>query len=516
MNTIQKSNIVADPAISNQSSSVTAGTGIGKQGKIVAAKEKTGLKRNLQSRHLMMISLGGTIGTGLFLASGNAIHIAGPGGALLAYGLVGIMVFFLMTSLAEMATHMPVSGSFSTYATKFVDPALGFALGWNYWFSWAVTIAAELSAVSLVMKFWYPHVNSLVWSVACLAILFLLNVLSVKSFGESEYWFAIIKVVAVIIFVITGILMIAGILGGEAIGVKNFTIQDAPFNGGFLTVFGIFMAAGFSFQGTELLGVAAGESQNPRKTIPSAVKSVFWRILLFYILTILVIGLIIPYTNPNLAATDDVTISPFTLVFQKAGFAFATSVMNAIILTSILSAGNSGMYAAARMLWNLAKEKKAPKFLGKINKRGVPMNALIITSLVGCLAFLSSLFGDGVVYVWLLNASGLTGFIAWAGIAISHYRFRKAYHAQGKDLDDLVYKAKWYPFGPLFALILCIVIILGQNYTAFSGDSIDWHGLLVSYISLPIFLGCWLGYKWKCKTKIVPLKECDLEYKKLS
>ncbi|MFS0781680.1 amino acid permease [Bacillus sp. 1P06AnD] len=499
MNDVQSSSVIAEPINNN--------------GTTVAVIGKKKLERKLKSRHLMMISLGGTIGTGLFLASGNAIHIAGPGGALLAYSLVGIMVFFLMTSLAEMATYMPVSGSFSTYAAKFVDPALGFALGWNYWFSWAVTIAAELSAVSLVMKFWFPDVNSLVWSAGCLAVLFLLNVLSVKSFGESEYWFALIKVVAVIFFVVTGILMILGIFGGEAIGFKNFTIKDAPFNGGFMTVFGIFMAAGFSFQGTELLGVAAGESQNPRKTIPSAVKSVFWRILLFYILTILVIGLIIPYTNPNLASTDDVTISPFTLVFQKAGFALATSVMNAIILTSILSAGNSGLYAAARMLWNLSKEGNAPRFLGKINKRGIPMNALIATSLVGCLAFLSSLFGDGVVYVWLLNASGLTGFIAWAGIAISHYRFRKAFHAQGKHTDDLIYKAKWYPFGPIFALILCLIIILGQNYSAFAGDSIDWHGLLVSYISLPIFLGCWIGYKWKYKTKVIPLNECDLEYK---
>jgi lysine-specific permease len=468
------------------------------------------LQRKLKARHLSMISLGGTIGTGLFLASGGAIHTAGPGGALVAYIAIGIMVYFLMTSLAEMAAYMPVAGSFSTYATKFVDPALGFALGWNYWYNWAITIAAELSAVTLIMKFWFPDSPSILWSALCLAIMFLLNYLSVKGFGEAEYWFSLIKVATVIIFLIISFFMIFGIMGGEAVGFKNFTIGDAPFNGGFMAVLGIFMAAGFSFQGTELLGVAAGESDDPARNIPRAVRQVFWRILLFYVLAILAIGLLIPYTNENLA-NSDVTVSPFTLVFDKAGIAFAASVMNAIILTAVLSAGNSGMYASTRMLWDLAREGKAPKFLAKLNKRGVPVNSLIVTSLVGTLAFLASLFGDGVVYTWLLNASGMSGFIAWLGIAISHYRFRKAYIAQGRDLNALPYKAKWFPFGPLFAFALCVIVILGQNYSAFTGDTIDWYGVLVSYIGLPIFIAVWLGYKLIKKTKIVPLDQCKLD-----
>ncbi|WP_409295236.1 amino acid permease [Peribacillus sp. SCS-26] len=477
---------------------------------IKGTKQKEGLKRKLKARHITMISLGGTIGTGLFLASGSAVHTAGPGGALLAYGLVGIMVFFLMTSLAELAAYMPVAGSFSVYSTKFVDEALGFAMGWNYWYSWAVTIAAELSAVVLVMKYWFPDSPSLLWSGLCLAILFTLNILSVKSFGESEYWFSLIKVVTIIIFIIFGFLMILGIMGGEAVGFKNFTADDAPVHGGLMSVLGIFMIAGFSFQGTELLGVTAGESKNPRKHVPKAIKQVFWRILLFYILTIAIIGLIIPYTTPELATSDDITVSPFTLVFEKAGFAFATSVMNAIILTALLSAGNSGMYACARMLWNMAKEGQAPKWFGKVTKRGIPLNALIITALVGCLAFLSSLFGDGVVYTWLLNAAGLSGFIAWIGIAVSHYRFRKAYVAQGRDLNDLPYRAKLFPFGPLFAFALCAFIILGQNYSAFTGPEIDWYGIMVSYISLPLFFILWLGYKFIKKTKVVKLTDCDV------
>ena len=186
-------------------------------------------------------------------------------------------------------------------------------------------------------------------------------------------------------------------MGGEAVGFKNFTIGDAPFHGGFMAMLGIFMAAGFSFQGTELLGVAAGETEDPERSIPRAIRRVFWRILLFYVLAILAIGLLIPYTDEKLA-NDDVTVSPFTLVFDKAGIAFAASVMNAVILTAVLSAGNSGMYASTRMLWDLAREGKAPKFLAKLDKRGVPVNALIVTSLIGTLAFLASFFGDGVVY----------------------------------------------------------------------------------------------------------------------
>jgi lysine-specific permease len=468
------------------------------------------LKRGLRSRHLMMISLGGTIGTGLFLASGGAIHTAGPGGALVSYLMIGIMVYFLMTSLAEMAAYMPITGSFSTYATKFVDPSLGFALGWNYWYNWAITIAAELSAVTMIMKFWFPNSPSLLWSGIFLLIMFLLNYLAVRGFGEAEYWFALIKVVTVIVFIVMGTLMIFGIIGGEAVGFKNFTIGDAPFHGGFLAMLGIFMAAGFSFQGTELLGITAGESDDPEKNIPKAVRQVFWRILLFYVLAILVISLLIPYTNPNLA-NDDVSVSPFTLVFQKAGIAFAASVMNAIILTAVLSAGNSGMYASTRMLWNLAVEGKAPKFLAKLDKRGVPVNSLIVTTLVGCLAFLASLFGDGVVYTWLLNASGMTGFIAWLGIAVSHYRFRKAYVAQGYKLEDLPYKAKFFPFGPIFAFVLCTIVILGQNYSAFMGEKIDWHGILVSYIGIPVFLAFWLGYKFVKKTKVISLKDIQLK-----
>ena len=469
------------------------------------------LQKSLKSRHITMISLGGTIGTGLFLASGASIAQAGPGGALVAYALIGLMVYFLMTSLGEMAAYMPTSGSFSTYAAKFVDPAFGFAMGWNYWYNWAITIAAEISAVSLIMKFWFPNSSSALWTILFIVIVLSFNLLSVRAYGESEYWFAMIKVATVIVFIIVSFLMIFGILRGhDPVGFENLFVGDAPFNGGFLAIFGIFLAAGFSFQGTELLGITAGETDDPKKNIPKAVRSVFWRILLFYILAILAIGILIPYTDPRLLS-EDIAVSPFTLVFDKLGIAFAASVMNAIILTAMLSAGNSGLYAASRMLWQLAVDGKAPKVFAKLSKRGTPVYALLATIAVGCLAFLSSFFGDGLVYMWLLNASGLSGFIAWVGIAISHYRFRKAYQLQGRDMSLLPYKAPLYPFGPLFALVVCLIIIIGQNYTAFIGDEVDWYGIFVSYIGIPLFIALWLGYKIKHKTKVVPLDKCDLD-----
>jgi len=475
--------------------------------------EKPKLKKGLKSKHITMISLGGTIGTGLFLASGGAIAQAGPGGTLLAYALIGIMVYFLMTSLGEMAAFMPTSGSFSTYATRFVDPSLGFALGWNYWYNWAITIAAEIAAVSLIMKYWFPDSSSIIWTILFIAVVLAFNLLSVRVFGEAEYWFAMIKVGTVIIFIIVSFLMIFGLLGGQdPIGFKNFFVEEAPFHGGIFAVIGVFLVAGFSFQGTEMLGVTAGEAEDPGKSIPRAVKSVFWRILLFYILAILAIGLLIPYTDSRLLS-EDIATSPFTLVFENLGITFAASLMNAVILTAMLSAGNSGLYASSRMLYQMAVDGIAPKVFAKVNKRGIPIYALIATLAVGSLAFLTSFFGDGVVYIWLLNASGLSGFIAWLGIAISHYRFRRAYVAQGYDLNDLPYRAKFFPFGPLFAFVVCLIVVLGQNYSAFIGGTIDWYGVIVSYIGLPLFLALWIGYKIKHKTKVIKLTDCDLHSK---
>lgn len=469
------------------------------------------MQRGLKTRHLSMIAIGGSIGTGLFVASGSAISTAGPGGALVAYGLIGLLVFFMMTSLGEMATYMPVSGSFSTYATKFVDPAFGFALGWNYWFNWAITLAVDISTSAIIMEYWFPDVPGWIFSIIFFVLIFLMNLASVELFGEAEFWFSMIKVITVICFIGVGLLTVTGILGGHADGLMNFTKGDAPFVGGLPTIVSVFVVAGFSFQGVEMIGITAGESANPEKSIPKAIKQVFWRILLFYLVSIFIIGLIIPYTSPNLLGSDatDIAISPFTLVFQRAGLAAAASVMNAVILTSVLSAGNSGLYAGARMLCAMAQSGQAPKAFQKINRRGIPVNALLLTAAVGGLAFITSFMGDKI-YNFLLSASGLTGFIAWFGVAVSHYRFRRAFIKQGHDISELKYKSKWFPFGPIFAIIMCIAVIVGQDIPGFING--NWDELLVTYMSLPLFFILFFYYKWKHKTHLIPLDEVDLTY----
>ncbi|WP_268912611.1 amino acid permease [Lentilactobacillus sp. SPB1-3] len=467
------------------------------------------VQRGLKSRHVSMIALGGCIGTGLFVASGSAISVAGPGGALVAYGLMGMMVYFLMTSLGEMATNMPISGSFAAYSAKYVDPALGFAMGWNYWFNWAITVAVDVSTVALVMKFWLPNVPSWIWSGVALALIFLINAMSVKTFGETEFWMSLIKVVTIIIFLVIGLLTIFGIMGGHFIGLRNFSIKDAPFVGGIPPIISVFVVAGFSFQGTELVGITAGESQDPSHSVPKAINEVFWRIILFYILAIAVIAAILPYTSHSLlgSSASDIAISPFTLVFQRAGLAAAASVMNAVILTSVISSANSGMYASTRMLYSLSNSGYAPKTLGKTGSNGIPYNALLVTTFVSLLTFVSSIAGPQI-YMWLVAASGLTGFIAWFGIAISHYRFRRAFIKQGHDLSELKYHAKWFPFGPVLCLILCLLVIIGQNPQAFA--NFDWTQILVTYMSVPLVVILYLVYKIKHHTKLIPLDKVDV------
>ena len=470
------------------------------------------LQRKLGARHLNMIAIGGSIGTGLFLASGATIASAGPGGALLAYALIGVMIYFLMTSLGELATHNPTSGAFFTYGTKYVEGGFGFALGWNYWYNWAITVAFELVAVQFIMKFWFPDIPGFYWSAIFLAVIFGINALTVKGFGESEFFFSLVKVLAIIAFIIIGIWMITKImLTPGASAFANWSVGEAPFVGGFQALIGVAMIAGFSFQGTEMVGVAAGESKDPQKTIPVAIKQIFWRILLFYIVCIFIIGTLVAYNDPRLlqaAATEDVALSPFTLLYEKAGFAFAASMMNAVILTAILSAGNSGMYSSTRMLFDMARKGSAPKLFAHLDPRGVPMNALYATTAIAALCFLTTFFGEQEVFNWLLNMSGMCGFIVWLGIAISHYRFRKGYLAQGYQLEGLAYRAKFFPFAPWFAFVLCSIVVLGQNYQAVLDG--EWLAVLSTYIGILLFLVIWLGYKWKYKTKLVSYQEMDV------
>ncbi|MDO4609383.1 amino acid permease [Corynebacterium sp.] len=458
-----------------------------------------------------MIAIGGSIGTGLFVASGATISDAGPGGALLAYALIGIMVYLVMQSLGEMAAYLPVAGSFQEYGTRFVSPSFGFAMGWNYWFNWAITVAAELVAAALVMKYWLPDVPSWIWSALFLALLFGINALSARAFGEGEFWFAAIKVITVVVFLVIGVAMIAGIMGGGSPGFENWTTGDAPFVDGGLGILAVFIAAGYSFQGTELVGVAAGEAEHPERTIPRAIHTIFWRIMLFYIGAIAVIGFLIPYTDPNLlnSAEDNIAVSPFTLVFDRAGIAVAAGLMNAVILTSVLSAGNSGLFASTRMLFALSRQGQAPRFFAKLNKHHVPMRALVATTLIGMAGFITSIVGDGAAYTFLLTLSALAGFITWMGISWSHFRFRLALKAQGHDLSELPYRAPFFPLGALVALVMCFLVVLGQAYEpATTGE--DIFALLAPYAGIPVFLALWLGHRLVTGAPRVDLATADL------
>ena len=470
------------------------------------------LRRNLKARHLNMIAIGGAIGTGLFVASGQTIAEAGPGGALTAYALIGVMVWLVMQSLGEMSAYLPVAGSFQEYGTRFVSPSFGFAMGWNYWFNWAITVAAELVAAALVMKYWFPDVPSIVWSAIFLAIIFSINALSVRAFGEGEFWFAAIKVTTVVVFLILGVAMIFGIMGGSGMNDgSNWTTGDAPFVGGGMGILAVFIVAGYSFQGTELVGIAAGEAENPEKTLPRAIRTIFWRIMLFYIGAIAIIGFLIPYTDPNLlsAAEDNIAVSPFTLVFDRAGIALAAGLMNAVILTSVLSAGNSGLFASTRMLYSLANNGDAPRFLGKLSKHHVPMNALYATTAIGMAGFITSLVGDGVAYTFLLTLSALAGFITWMGISWSHYKFRIALKAQGKDLSELPYRARFFPLGAIIALLLCFGVVIGQAYGPIVNQE-NMFAILSPYLGIPVFLALWGIHKIVKKTKAVKPEEANL------
>ncbi|KAG0331146.1 hypothetical protein BG004_001800 [Podila humilis] len=479
-----------------------------------------GLQRNLAARHLTMISLGGTIGTGLFLASGGSIADGGPGFSQVAYCLVGTMVYCFMSSLGEMATYLPITGGMNAYGSRFFDPALGFTLGWVYWLSWSVTLATELVAAGVIISYWIPleQCPGWVWAVVFLVTLTSLNLISVRAFGETEYWLSLSKVLAVVVFIIVGFLYLGGAVGPELQpgelkpGPEIFNLM--PFKGGFAALFSIFLNAGFSFQGAELVGIAAGEAKNPRKSVPRAIRTVFWRILLFYVLTILIIGMCIRHDDPALANSDgDINSSPFTRVFVNAGIGAGGHIMNAVILIAILSAGNSGLYASSRALHTLSREGNAPRFLSYVNRFGVPVYCVLATALVGCLAFIVSLpqIGQGQAYDWLLSLSSTTGFISWLGIAFCHIRFRMAYKAQGRSLSDLPFVSRLYPIGPIYTLIICLIILFGQGYFAFSEEEIEVKAVISAYVTLPFVVILFFGNKFWAKTKIIPLVDVDLD-----
>src|SRR5699024_4897576 len=309
------------------------------------------MERSLKTRHVSMIAIGGAIGTGLFVATGGVISQAGPGGAILAYAIIGVMLYFLMNAVGELSSAYPLSGAFSAFATRFIHPSFGFVLGWLYIAICILVASVDIVVTANVISFWEwsQFLSPLEWSIAFFLLIFLLNIFTVRAYGEAEYWLSFIKVFMIIVFVILGFLMIFGILGGHTYGFENFTYKEAPFVGGISGFVGVLLIAGFSVVGTEQVAITAVESECPSESMPKAVNQVFLRILLFYIGSIVVISAIIPYNDPLLLnQSGSVLQSPFTIVFNRIGISFAASVINAVILTSLLSAANSMLYKIGR------------------------------------------------------------------------------------------------------------------------------------------------------------------------
>ncbi|KAI3074944.1 hypothetical protein CBS147339_5495 [Penicillium roqueforti] len=461
------------------------------------------LKRQLKSRHLQMIAIGGIIGPGLLVSSGNALHEGGPAGALISFSLVGIIVFFVMQSLGEMATLLPVTGSFTEYAERFIDDSLAFALGWAYWYLWVTVLANEYNAISLVIGYWTDAVPQWGWILIFWVMFLTLSNLGILAYGEMEFWLSLIKVLALIVFFILAIIISAGGIGPRAIG---FEYWRAP--GAFAdSINGVKMAKADS---QIRVGVTAGESTNPRKAVPKAIRQVFWRILIFYVGTIFFIGMLIPWNDKRLLGTTSKTASsPLTISLQDAGILPAAHLINALIVISVISAGNSSLYVASRTLLFMSRNGKAPKFIGRTNRLGVPWVGLVFTNVFACIVFLEQSSSAGRVYSALITLSGVATFIIWSVIGVAHIRFRKALVAQGQDPSKLPYQALFYPWGTYLALAANVFLVFFQGYTCFLNpfSSTDF---VINYILLPVFVLFVVVYKFWNKTRVVRLEDMDI------
>jgi len=448
------------------------------------------LQRTLKSRHLFMISLGGVIGTGLFLGSGYTISQAGPMGAVLSYLVGGFIMYLTMLCLGELSVAMPVSGSFQTYTTKFISPAAGFTIGWLYWLGWSVTVALELLSSALLMQRWFPDSPTWMWCAIFGAALFLLNALSARAFGETEFWFSSIKVSAIILFIILGGGAMFGLIdmkGGEPAPMLTNILGTGLTPNGITGLLITMITVNFAFQGTELIGIAAGESSEPEKTIPKSIRTTVWRTLVFFVLAIFILSGLIPWKEAG------VVESPFVMVFDKIGIPYAADIMNFVILTALLSVGNSGLYAATRMLWSLSKTEMASPALSKVNSKGVPMNALLLTFGVALLSLLSSVFAEGTVYLWLLSLAGLGAQVGWISISASQLAFRRKYLKNGGKLEDLKFKTPLYPILPLIALTLNVTVLVSLAF--------DPNQRLALYCAIPFVAICLLFYYLRIKPK---------------
>ncbi|KAI1174220.1 amino acid permease-domain-containing protein [Nemania sp. FL0916] len=434
------------------------------------------LDRSMKPRHLHMIAIGGSIGAGFFVGSGSALRTGGPGFLLIDFIIIGVMMFNVIYALGELAVMYPVSGGFYTYATRFIDPAWGFAIGWNYVAQWAVVVPLELTVCAISISYWNAEISAAVWITIFWVFIIGVNIFGTLGYAEEEFWSSLIKLSATVIFIIISFIL------------------------GFCSVF---VTAAFAFSGTELVGLAAAESSNPSKSLPSAIKQVFWRITLFYILGLLFVGLLIPYNDDHLlnASSDDVAASPFVLVGQYAGLYGFNHFMNVVILVSVISISVSGVYGGSRTLTALAQQGYAPKIFTYVDKSGRPLFSVIAILLFGALAYVDLASSGEVVFSWLQALSGLAALFTWGSICLAHVRFRHAWKYHGHTLDEIPFKAVGGVWGSYLGMFLVFLVLLAQFYVAISpiGKRVgDAEGFFNTYLALPVVLVFWIfGLIWK-------------------
>ena len=446
------------------------------------------LKANLSSRHVNMIAIGGSIGTGIFLTIGYPIHLGGPLLSLLLYFFMSIIVYFIMTMIGELSVYNPSAGAICDYANFYVSPSFGFASGYNYWFNWTVTVVVEVVAAAILVHFWLPHISTTILFVIFFGIICIFNLLSVALYGEIEYWFSLIKVITICIFLVLGMILI---VQSPSFGFYHWHFSSKHYS--FSTIINLFLFIGFSFQGCELLGIASEEVDNPDTTLPKAIKLIFIRLTAFYLLSLFVVSLLIDSNSKLLILKENIQFSPYTIVFMKYIGSYAANLMNLVIVISLLSAANASLYSATRVLWYLAKIGYAPQILHKIdNERGNPVYSLLASAIVGVFIFLLSI-SNGNIFHDLVQISSLCGFIAWFGIVYSHYCFRNNFIKYHGGVKSLSYKAIMFPYIQIVSMVVITIILIFQ-FVSMKNYSI--YGFFVTYGALIIFAILYLAHKY--------------------
>jgi amino acid transporter, AAT family len=417
----------------------------------VANKE---LKRGLESRHIQMIALGGTIGVGLFMGSASTIQWTGPS-VLLAYITAGIFIYFIMRAMGEMLYLEPNTGSFATFGYKYIHPLAGYLTAWSNWFQWVIVGMAEIIAVGAYMQYWFPDLPAWIPGIIAMVMLGAANLISVKSFGEFEFWFSLIKVVTIILMIIAGFgLIFFGIgNGGEAIGFSNLWEHGGFFTGGWTGFFFALSLVIGAYQGVELIGITAGEAKDPRKTLTSAIQSIIWRILIFYIGAILVIVTVYPWDQLQSVG------SPFVATFAKVGITAAAGIINFVVITAAMSGCNSGIYSAGRMLYTLGVNGQAPKFFTKISSQGVPIVGTMGVLIGLAVGVVLSYIAPENLFVYVYSASVLPGMVPWFVILISQIKFRKA---KGAEMDKHPFKMPFAPVTNYLTIAFLLMVLVGM------------------------------------------------------